>query len=157
MGTIRVLVASNRKLLREGVRLLIAGCPDVELVGDTPCDEHAIWLVQALQPDVAVVDIAGDGVEFLSALADWRKKHPRLQMVALTDESNEASILHVLTLGAQGYLCAQEGADNLVAAIRTVAANKVYLCPGACGALIREYQRKLEHAPMELLNGGDGR
>lgn len=144
MNKITVLVCSGSRLVKDVVECCLASHSDIELVGsidslDDLCKGNLQARFQILLLDL--FSCCGQTGEQLT----WLKTNqPHIQIIAFDFYTEEASVLLALSIGAHGYVCGNEGAQELIAAIRIVAAGNVYLCPGACGVLIREYRRKTE-------------
>ena len=142
MSRIQVLVASDSALLREGIQALLSTCPDVEIVGKTTAGDEAIAEARRLRPLVVILDVPKPNHAPLQLLSRLKAELPELKVVIVTYDQDEASILRLLQMGAQGYLCGHEGATELITAVQTVAEGDSFLCPAASGALVRHYRQK---------------
>jgi DNA-binding NarL/FixJ family response regulator len=142
MTQIRVLVASDSALLREGIQALLSPCPEVEIVGMTEAGDGAIEEACRLRPAVLILDVPRPDSTRLFLLDRLKTVLPELGVIAVGCQQDEASILHVLNMGIQGYLCGREGPAELIAATQAVAQGDSFLCPNATGVLVRRYRGK---------------
>jgi len=140
---IRVVVVSDMALLRDGIACILREAADIELVAQSPCTEEVVAAIRAAAPQVVVLDITCCVDKLLEQIALLRGERRDMHLIILSYGREERTVLKVLELGAQGYLCGDEDGCGLVDAVRNVADNGVYLCPGACGALIRDYLRRV--------------
>lgn len=137
--TIRVLLADDHRIVREGLKQVLADASDVVVVAEAADGEAALDLVaqlcarQAL--DVVMLDIAMPGRDGLSVLQALRKHWPRLPVLMLSTYPERQYAVRCIRLGAQGYLNKSADADDIVAALRKVAAGGVYVTPATAEAL----------------------
>ena len=127
--TIRVLLADDHEMVREGVRELLAGQDGMEVVGEAVDGESALDQARLLQPDVVVMDISmprGGGV---TATRQIRAELPEVRVVALSLYSESVYVQAMLDAGASGYVVKTSAARDLVPAIESIAAGKRYLSP----------------------------
>ncbi len=140
---IRVAVVSDMALLRDGIACILRAAAEVEVVVQAPCKQEVVAAMRAAKPQVVVLDITCCADKLLEQIALLRNECRDMHLVVLSYGRDERTVLKVLELGAQGYLCGNEDRCGLIDAVRNVAENGVYLCPGACGALIRNYLRRV--------------
>lgn len=127
---IRVVLAEDHTLVREGIRTLLQLVSDIEVVGEAACGETAIRLALELAPDVLMLDMKmpkGDGLEVVTALAAQQRLPPTL---VLTTFDDEAAALELIIAGARGFLLKDVTLERLVDAVRVVAAGGTVLRPG---------------------------
>jgi two-component system response regulator NreC len=132
---IRVVLADDHTLVREGLRLLLRTAPDVTVVGEADNGNTALLLTEQLTPDVLILDLdmpRGDG---MSALRAMQEKGLEARVLILTMHAEHERLLTLLELGARGYLSKAAAATDLVEAIRAVAAGEVYVRPAAARLL----------------------
>jgi two-component system response regulator NreC len=132
---IRVVLADDHTLVREGLRLLLRTAPDVTVVGEADNGNTALLLTEQLTPDVLILDLdmpRGDGMSALRAL---QEKGLDTRVLILTMHAEHERLLRLLELGARGYLSKAAAATDLVEAIRAVAAGEVYVRPAAARLL----------------------
>ena len=126
---IRVLIADDQALIREGLEMLLGLSAGIEVVGMATDGEEALRLVAERRPDVVLMDLRMprcDGVEATRRLV---RDHPRTHVVVLTTYADDESIFGALEAGAMGYLTKDAGAREIQEAIRTVHAGEALLNP----------------------------
>lgn len=139
--SIRVLLADDHKIMREGLRMLVNAQADMEVVGEADNGRMAIILAQQLQPDVVVMDVSMPELDGLKATENLKGLCPSIRILTLTRHREDGYLQPLLRAGASGYVLKQSASDELVRAIRHVAAGQTYLDPavtetvvaGACG------------------------
>lgn len=127
MKKIRVLLAEDHETVRQGLRLLIDGQADMQVVAEASDGGEAISCAGDLQPDVAVVDVSMPAVNGLAAARAMAACAPRTAVVALTRYGDEAYVKEMLRAGARGYVLKQSASHELLAAIRAAAVGQQYL------------------------------
>jgi len=126
---IRVLLADDQRVVREGLAMLLGLLPGIEVVGTAADGEEAVALTVARAPDVVLMDLRMprlDGIEATRRIADLR---PQARVIALTTYADEPTVLRALRAGARGYLTKDAGADEIKAAIGAVARGEAVLDP----------------------------
>jgi len=136
---IRVLLADDHDILRQGLKMLLSLQQDMEVVGEARTGREAVALVQQLQPDVAVLDISMPDMDGLEACQRIRNQQPVTQVLILTMHESEEYFLQALLKGAAGYLVKKAAPTDLQMAIHAVAHGGAFLYPGLAKALIRAY------------------
>ena len=135
-GTIRVLIADDQRVVREGLSMLVALLDDVQVVG-TACDgAEAIRLAEAHRPDVVLMDLRMPGVDGIAATAALRARAPGARVLVLTTYADQDAILPALQAGARGYLTKDATAEQIETAIRAVHAGQTHLDPAAQERLV---------------------
>jgi DNA-binding NarL/FixJ family response regulator len=120
MGEIRLVIADDHRILREGVKALLAEHPDLEVVGEAQDGRQAIDLCLTLDPDVLLLDIAMPGLGGLEATLELRQKHPRTRILILTQYEDREYVRRFLQAGVSGFVLKRAAGTALVAAIRAV-------------------------------------
>lgn len=138
-STIRVLLADDHDILRQGLKLLLALQPEIEIVGEVRTGLEAVEMAHKLKPDVVVMDITMAGMDGLEACQRIRSQIPETQVLMLTMHESEEYFLQALRMGAAGYLVKKVAPTDLHMAIRAVARGGAFLYPGLAKALIRAY------------------
>ena len=129
MNRIRVLLADDHRILRAGLQLLLGAQPDITVIGETDGGQATIALAECLRPDVIVMDISMPGMNGLAATRQLSTLIPDTAVLTLTRHSEDGYVQPLLAAGAKGYVLKQSAADELLRAIRAVAAGHVYLDP----------------------------
>jgi DNA-binding NarL/FixJ family response regulator len=152
--TVRVLLCDDQDLVRAGLRMLLAGAPDTEVVGEAADGQAAVELARELAPDVVVMDIRMprlDGVEATRRIVtDPVLGHTRVLM--LTTFNLDEYVYDALRAGASGFLLKDASAAELLAAIRVLAAGEALLAPSVTRTVIAQFTRRADprHAPPAL-------
>src|SRR5256714_4887058 len=138
-STIRVLLADDHDILRQGLKLLLGMQPEIEIVGEARTGLEAVEMARKLKPDVVVMDITMAGMDGLEACQCIRSQISETQVLMLTMHESEEYFLQALRMGAAGYLIKKVAPTELHMAIRAVARGGAFLYPGLAKALIRAY------------------
>jgi DNA-binding NarL/FixJ family response regulator len=133
--TIRVVLADDHTLVREGLRLLLRAAPDIAVVGEAENGNAALSLATQLSPDVLILDLDMPGGDGTTALRMVQEKLPHLRVLILTMHAEFERLLPLLEAGARGYLSKAAATLDLIEAIRVVAAGEVYVRPAAARLL----------------------
>ncbi len=148
LGVIRVALADDHHLIREGLRLVLQGDPGVEIVGEAADHGSAIDLVVAQRPDVLLLDLTfpeGDALPLLRAL---RSRQPHLRVIVLTMHSDPETVRQALAAGAAGYMVKGARSVELLEAIRAVAHGDRYLHSSVTNTVIEDSIRWFEAGSM---------
>jgi DNA-binding NarL/FixJ family response regulator len=135
---IRVLVADDHGVVREGLRSFLALQDDIEVVGEAVDGEEAIEAVRRLSPDVALMDLVMPRMDGIEAIRHIRDESPRTRVIVLTSFVDEDKMLPAVRAGAAGYLLKDVEPQELVTAIRTVHGGAALLHPAVVAELVRE-------------------
>ncbi|GIT79858.1 DNA-binding response regulator [Leifsonia sp. LS1] len=127
--TIRVIVADDQAIIRDGLVTVLGLLPDVEVVGEAADGEQAVALAVSAHPDVALMDLRMPGVDGVAATARIARDAPETAVLVLTTYADDASILSALRAGARGYLTKDAGRVELAAAVRAVASGQSTFAP----------------------------
>jgi len=144
MEKITVLLAEDHTIVREGLRSLLEKEIGIEVVGEAEDGREAIKKAEALQPDIAVMDITMPGLNGLEATRQLKKSFPEMKIIILTMHANEEYVLHSLQAGASGYLVKKAAPAELISAIQAVYRGGSFLSPSISKTVIDEYIRKAE-------------
>ena len=137
--SIRVLLADDHDILRQGLKLLLSLQQEMQIVGEARTGREAVDMVRDLQPGVAVMDITMPDMDGLEACRLIRSQYPSTQVLILTMHESEEYFLQALRMGAAGYLVKKAAPSDLHMAIHAVAHGGAFLYPGLAKALIRAY------------------
>lgn len=129
MPQVRVLLADDHGVVRQGLKVLLDAEADIEVIGDAPDGQSVLPLVKRLQPDVLVLDVMMPGLNGLEVAQQVTQQAPGTRILMLSMYRNEAYIVAALRNGAMGYILKSADAETLCEAIRTVASGRRYLCP----------------------------
>jgi DNA-binding NarL/FixJ family response regulator len=119
---IRVVIADDHPMFRDGLRAALHAVPEIDVVGDAPNGEQLLELVEATDPDVVLTDLAMPGLDGVAAAQRIRQLHPDVQVLMLTMHDDDTALRQALQAGARGYLLKDSERDSIVLAVRTVAA-----------------------------------
>jgi DNA-binding NarL/FixJ family response regulator len=136
---VRVVLADDHPIVREGLRLLVDAQPDMRVVGEAADGEAACRVTSALQPDILVIDMSMPVLGGADATAWVRRECPSVKVLALTVHEERAYLTQLLRAGASGYVLKRAAPSELVHAMRTVAAGGTYIDPSLTGTLVEGY------------------
>ena len=134
---IRVLLADDHAIVRDGLRRLVDGAEDMIVVAEAADGREAIRKAGEIQPDVAVVDISMPGLDGLEVVERIRAAHPKMAILVLTMHEEEQYVVRAISAGAGGYITKRAAADQLIKGIRKVQEGGWYLSDDAAEALAR--------------------
>ena len=146
---IRVLIADDHAVLRDGLRALLSGCEGIEVVGEAEDGMDAVEKAIALQPDVVLMDIAMPRLGGLEAALELRQRKVPAKILVLTQYDNKEYVFKMLKAGAAGYILKKAAATELVTAIRAVHAGESFLSPSVARAVIDRYLHEGEPSETE--------
>ncbi len=138
-NTIRVLLADDHDILRQGLKMLLSMQQEMQVVGEVRTGWEAVVMAQELLPDVVVMDITMPDMDGLEACQLIRSQQPATQVLMLTMHESEEYFLQSLRMGAAGYLVKKAAPSDLRMAINAIAQGGAFLYPGLAKALIRSY------------------
>ncbi|MFH1570332.1 MAG: response regulator transcription factor [Gemmatimonadota bacterium] len=138
---IRILLADDHRIVRDGLRALIEQQPDMTVVAEAEDGRTAVQLARAEEPDVAILDIGMPELNGIDATAQIRAAVPRTRVIALSMHSDRRFVAGALRAGASGYLLKDCAFEELTRAIHTVVANQTYLSPAIAGTVVEGYVR----------------
>jgi DNA-binding NarL/FixJ family response regulator len=135
-GRIRVLIADDQRVVREGLGMLVSLIEEVEVVGSASNGAEAVRLAEAHHPDVILMDLRMPDVDGVAATADLRRRLPGARVLVLTTYADDAAIMSALRAGAAGYLTKDASAEQIETAIRAVHAGQTHLDPAVQARLV---------------------
>lgn len=147
---IRVFLADDHTMVRQGFRLILSSQPDIEIVGEAGNGREAVDLAEKLHPDVIVMDVAMPELNGIEATRRLAASSPRSRVLALSMHKDSVYVREILRAGARGYLLKDSIDSDLVNAVRAVARGDGYLSPGVSDAVLSDYRRHVTD-PLDLL------
>ena len=140
--SIRILLADDHHLVRQGLRALLEEEPNFVLVGEAADATEVVQLTDRVRPDVLLLDLMMPGINGLAALRQVVKCAPKTRVIILSMYSNEAYVFEALRDGAAGYVLKGSRADELILAIREVMAGRRYLSPPLTEKIVEVYRQR---------------
>jgi two-component system, NarL family, response regulator NreC len=147
---IRILLADDHKLVRQGFRLILVSQDDMEVVGETGNGREAVELARTIKPDVVVMDVTMPELNGIEATRRIREFSPHIRVLALSVHRDSVYVREIVRAGAEGYLLKESADTDLLAAVRAVAEGNSYLSPEISGAILKDYRKHVTN-PMDLL------
>lgn len=149
---IRVLIVDDHLLVRMGIRRLLEDMTDVKVIADAENGEQALLLVREHAPDVVLLDMKMPGIDGWEVTRRLKKSNPDIKVIAVTAMSIDPLPTRVLQLGAMGYLTKESGAEEMAAAIRSVAQGKKYLSAEIAQKLAINSLQEQKGSPFDCLS-----
>lgn len=153
---IRVLIADDHTLVRQGIRMLLEAEPDLQVVGEASDGVQVLALADELKPDLVVMDVAMPNMDGLEATRAIKQAHPNIQVLGLTMHEGEDYFFKILAAGASGYVLKRAAASDLINAVRAVAAGDVFLYPAVAKKLVADYLNRVESDETSVRATYDG-
>ena len=145
MTKLRILLAEDHKVMREGLRMVIDRERDMEVVGEADNGLAAIALTQQLRPDVVIMDVSMPELDGLKATEALKRLVPNAKILILTRHTDSSYVKQLLTSGASGYVLKQSASEDLVRAIQRVAAGHTYLDPAITDQVVSSFTDRRRH------------
>lgn len=139
---IRILLVDDHPVLRAGVRALLAAEPDLDVIGEASDGPSALAMVESLKPDLVVMDVSLPGPSGAEVTTELKQLYPSLHVLALSVHEELAFARMLLDAGAAGYALKRTACDELVRAVRLVAAGEAYVDPLLATQLLQSGQRR---------------
>lgn len=141
VAVIRVLIADDHTIVREGLSRLLADIEGIQVVGAAIDGREAVEKALELTPDVVLLDLSMPGLHGLEALRQIHRRLPRTRILVLSMHKNDAYVLQSLQAGASGYILKDSAGEDVVVAIRAVHAGECFLSPAVSRVVIEDYLR----------------
>jgi len=141
--SIRILLADDHKIMREGLRSLLEKKPDMEVVAEAEDGRMTVQLARKLRPDVVIMDVTMPDMNGIEATRRITAELSGVKVVALSIHSDRRFVAGMLTAGASGYLLKDCAFEELEQAIHAAAGNRVYLSNGIAGIVVEDYVNHL--------------
>ncbi len=142
MNRLRVLLADDHMVVREGLKTLINAQPDMQVVGEAENGIEALKCAVELSPDVVVMDISMPEMNGVEATERLRKECPQIKVIALTIYEDLGYLRQLLKAGASGHVIKRAVVEELVQAVRTCASGGSYIEPSLAGQVVSSYIRR---------------
>ena len=156
MKNLRIVLAEDHTILREGLHALLAADPDFEIIGEARDGREAVRCIEKLEPDLLLMDLSMPRMSGMDAIREIKKRYPEIKIIALTVHKTEEYLLTTLQAGADGYVLKDATHDELVMAIKSVMGGKSYLSPGVSEKVIEGYlegkERHRSLSPWDTLS-----
>jgi DNA-binding NarL/FixJ family response regulator len=151
--SIRILLADDHRILREGLRSLLMQQPDIAVVGEACDGEQAVALALELKPDLVIMDVVMAGMDGVAATRRIRAECPDARVIALSMHSDRRFVSEMVRAGALGYLVKDSAFEELHQAVRAVMENRPYLSASITSTLVEDFVRQAstERSPLSPL------
>jgi two-component system, NarL family, response regulator NreC len=151
MKRIRILLADDHAVVRQGFKLILSAQSDMEIVGEAGNGREAVELAESMKPDIVVMDVAMPELNGIEATRRLSTSSPHTRVVALSMHKDNVYVREILRAGARGYLLKDSVAADVVNAIRAVARGESYLSPAVSNAVLDDYRKHVTN-PIDLLS-----
>jgi two-component system response regulator NreC len=141
---IRVLLADDHRMLREGIRALLERQDDITVVGEASDGREAVRLAASLCPDLVVMDVSMPLLNGIEATRQIKRDCPDVRILILTVHEQKDYVAQLLVAGADGYIIKRAAGDDLIAAIRTVCQGQTFLHPSITKVMVEDYVKRLQ-------------
>jgi DNA-binding NarL/FixJ family response regulator len=135
-GPLSILIADDHPVFRSGLRVLLAGIPDIEVIGEATTGENAIARAAELQPDVILMDIKMPGINGIEATRRILREIPHIGILMLTMFEDDASVFAAMRAGARGYVLKDTDEEEIVRAIQAIGKGEAIFSPAIARRLI---------------------
>ncbi|MGD2058654.1 MAG: response regulator transcription factor [Anaerolineales bacterium] len=136
---IRILIADDHTIFRSGLKLLLAGGSDFEVVGEADSGSLAVQMAGELQPDIVLIDIAMPELNGIEATRQIKTRYPDINVLVLTMHRSDEYFFKALDAGASGYVLKGAETSELINALRAVGRDEVFLYPSVARRLVEKY------------------
>lgn len=147
--SVRLILADDHKIMREGLRALLAKQKEIEVIAEADSGRGVIELCSQLHPDVVVIDISMPDLNGIDAARQITRQAPDIKVIALSMHSDKKYVKEMLAAGASGYLLKDAAFEELGMAIATVLKNKTYLSPQITDTVVKDYVN--ENVPRDSI------
>jgi DNA-binding NarL/FixJ family response regulator len=149
MTPVRILLADDHVVMRNGLRLLLERQPHLQVVGEAADGRQAVALSESANPDVVIMDIAMPNLNGIEAARQIVNRNPRTAIAILSMHSDESYVIRALKAGARAYLLKDSAEADLLAAVRALTEGKSFFSPAISKILVEDYMRQLESRGAE--------
>ncbi len=144
MSKMRILIADDHAIVREGLRTLLEVQPDIEIVGEATDGEEAVNKTKEIQPDIVLMDITMPGMNGLEATRQIKQNNPDVRILVLTMHEGDEYFFKFLDVGASGYFIKGGSSTELISALRAVWQGGVFLYPTMAKKLLSDYLQRVK-------------
>ena len=144
MAKIKVVIADDHAVVREGVKLILSREPDIDIVGEAGNGREALDQIAKTKPHVVVMDISMPEMGGIEATKRVKDTWPKVNVLALTMHEDESYVFQLLKAGASGYVLKRGAAQDLVQAIRSAARGEAFLYPSVARSVLQDYLKRVE-------------
>lgn len=148
---VRIFLADDHTILREGLKHILTTLPDCEVVGEAGDGQQALEAIEQLKPDIAVMDISMPVTTGIEVTRKLRRYHPDIKIIVLSRHDNEEYVYQLLKYGIHGYIVKEEAGDDLLRAVEAVLKGETYLSPRIAKKVMSDFRagsRKENDAPI---------
>ena len=145
MKKIKILIADDHKITRQGLRSLLENEPDMEVAAEAEEGRGAVKLAGELKPDIVIMDVSMPDLNGIEAARQIVHKQPSIKVVALSMHSDNMFVTEMLKSGVSGYLLKDCAFEELASAIRSVIDGKTYLSPSISGVIVNGYLNRISN------------
>ncbi|TFV90034.1 response regulator transcription factor [Blastococcus sp. CT_GayMR16] len=150
---LRVLIADDHPLFRDGMRGLLSTQPDIDVVGEATTGEQAVALAGELDPDLVLMDIQMPGLGGVEATRRVLAERPDVRVLVVTMFDDDATVFTAIRAGARGYVLKDDDKDDVLGAIRTVGRGGAAFGPGVAARLVDFFSTARQAVPKESFPG----
>jgi len=144
--TVKLVLADDHRLMREGLRTMLENQPDIEVVGEVGDGKAAVDLVRKLKPDVIVMDVNMPRLDGIDATRQIHADIPQTKVVVLSMHTERPFVYEIIRAGAAAYVLKDSAITELVQAIHAAMTGQIYLSPRIAGTLVDDF---VHHAPKQ--------
>lgn len=146
---IRILIADDHGIVRQGIRSILEKEADFEIVGEAADGRSALEAMETARPEVVVMDVAMPGLNGLDAAAQIARRYPSTGIILLTMYEDEDYVVRAMTSGVLGYLLKDAAEQELAEAVRAVAARRTYFSPAISRMLAEDFTRLMQRRGVQ--------
>jgi two-component system response regulator NreC len=148
--SIRIIVADDHRIVRNGLRTLLNAEPDIEVIAEAENGRKTVQMVRELIPDVVVMDVTMPDLNGIEATRQIVSEFPQVKIIALSIHQHEQFVSGMLMAGASGYLLKDCSVEELTSAIRAATKGEFYLSPGVANVVIKNYISQLKKSEESI-------
>ena len=149
MNPVRIVLADDHTVMRNGLRLLLERQPDLQVVGEAADGRQAVALAESANADIVIMDIGMPNLNGIEAARQIVNRNPRTAIAILSMHSDESYVIRALKAGARAYLLKDSAEADLLAAVRALTEGKSFFSPAISKILVEDYMRQLESRGAE--------